>query len=156
MKQPLGIAAVLYVVGLLLGNFFQPPLPFLFAVSFATAATALLLRKSSSFLLWPLIVLTGWTNFVWHTAIVSPLDLRVLVKNEFMLAHVRGTLVTTPSERLYVNDQGESFRTVARINVTALRHAGALDSNTQWQPVFGQVAIISSGELTNGSVQNGT
>jgi competence protein ComEC len=147
MKQPLGIVAVLYVVGLLLGNFSQPPLPWLFAVSLAVAAAALLLRKLRSFLIWPLIVLTGWTNFVWHTAVVSPIDLRVLVKSDFMLARVRGTLVSTPSERLYMSDQGESFRTIARINVTALERD--LDSNTNWQPAFGQIAIVSSGELTN-------
>src|SRR5690242_17180828 len=127
MKQPLGIVAVLYAAGLLLGNFSQPPLPWLFAVSLAVASAALLLRKSRSFLIWPLIVLTGWTNFAWHTAIVSPMDLRVLVKDEFTLARVRGTLVSTPSERLYVSDQGESFRTVARINVTALGHTSAQD-----------------------------
>src|SRR5262249_7020694 len=134
MKQPLGIVAVLYVVGLLLGNFSQPPLPCLFVVSLAIAAAALLLRKSCSFLIWPLIVLTGWSNLYWCSAIVSQIDLRVVVKDEFMLARVRGTLVSTPSERLYVSDQGESFRTVARMNVTALGRTRTLDSNTHWEP----------------------
>lgn len=146
MKQPLGIVAVLYLVGLLVGNFFQPPLPCLFAVSFAIAATAILLQRFRSHLVWLLILFTGWTNFVWHTTIVSPIDLRLLLKNEPVLASIRGTLETTPSERLYVDEQGEFFRTTARINVTAISRN---PENASWQPAFGQVAIISSGELTN-------
>lgn len=141
MKQPLGIVALLYAGGLLIGNIFQPPLVWLFAVSLAIAAAALLLNYFRSFLIWPLIVLTGWTNLVWHTAVVSPMDLRVLLRDKPALATVRGTLVATPTERVYVNDEQESFRTMARLKVTAIQRG------TNWEPALGQVAIISPGEL---------
>lgn len=149
MKQPLGIVAVLYLLGLLLGNFFQPALPCLFAVSLAVAGAVLLLHRLRSYLLWPLIILTGWTNFVCHTAVVSPIDLRALLKDKPVLARMRGTLAVTPSERLYETEEEKVFRTTARINVTAFRNTIALESDTNWQSAFGQVAIISSGELTN-------
>ncbi|HLX71200.1 MAG TPA: ComEC/Rec2 family competence protein [Verrucomicrobiae bacterium] len=149
MKQPLGIVAVLYLLGLLLGNFFQLPLPCLFTVSLTVAVAAFLLHRLRSYLLWSLIILTGWTNLVWHTSVVSPIDLRVLLNDKPVLARVRGTLAATPTERLYVSDEEQVFRTTARINVTAFRNTSATESNTDWQPAFGQVAIISSGELTN-------
>lgn len=147
MKQPLGIVAVLYLVGLLLGNFFQPPLPCLFAVSIAFAAAALLLHRFRAFLIWPLIVVTGWTNLVLHTAMVSPIDLRMQITHEYTLARVRGTMAATPSERVYVDEEGQSFRTTARINLTGIRYMSS--TRTNWEPVSGQVAIISSGKLTN-------
>lgn len=141
MKRPLGIVALLYAGGLLIGNIFQPPLVWLFAVSLAIAAAALLLNCFRSFLIWPLIVLTGWTNLVWHTALVSPMDLRALLRDKPALVTVRGTLVATPTERVYVKDEQESFRTMARLKVAAIQRG------TNWEPALGQVAIISPGEL---------
>src|SRR5579864_3817060 len=96
MKRPLGIVAVLYAGGLLLGDHFQPPLPCLFATALAFAAAALLLPRFRSLLIWPLIIFTGWTNIVWHTAIVSPNDLRVLRAEQPELTSIRGTLAATP------------------------------------------------------------
>ena len=143
MKWPLAIVAALYAGGLLLGNYFQPPLPCLFAVALALAAAALLLSRFRSFLLWPLIVFTGWMNIVWHTAVVSPNDLRALLGNQPALASVRGALVATPTERVYVNDEGlVSIRTMARVDVTAIQRG-----ETNWQAAAGRIAVVNSGEL---------
>lgn len=143
MKWPLGIVAALYAGGLILGNYFQPPLPCLFAVALSFAAAALLLSRFRSFLLWPLIVLTGWTNIVWHTAVVSPNDLRALLGNQPELASIRGTLVAMPTERVYLNDQGLiTIRTMARVDVTAIQRG-----DTNWQVAVGRIAVVNSGEL---------
>jgi competence protein ComEC len=148
IKRPLGIVAVLYAGGVLLGNYFQLPLPCLFAVSFAITAGALFLSRLRLYLLWALCFFTGWTNYVFHTAIISPTDLRVILTTEPQLTTIRGTLIETPAERVYVTDEGESLRTMARVNVTAIlgppasRRPGA-----NWQPTSGQIAVMNPGEL---------
>jgi len=139
MKRPLGIVAVLYAGGLVLGNFFQPPLPCLFAMSLTIAAGALLLPRLRSFLIWPLVFFTGWTNFVLHTAVVSPTDLRTVLTGQPELVTVRGILTATPTKRLYVDAFGESFSTTARLNVTAVQRG-----SDDWQPAFGQIEAITS------------
>lgn len=144
MKRPLGIVAALYAGGLLLGDYFQPPLACLFATALAFAAAALLLPRFRSLLIWPLIVFTGWANIVWHTAIVSPNDLRVLLTQQPDLTSVRGTLTATPAERVYINDNdnGKTFvRTVARVDVTAI------ERGTNWVAAVGRVAVITPDEL---------
>ena len=143
MKRPLGIVAALYAGGLLLGDSFQPPLPCLFPFALAFAVAALLLPRFRSFLIWPLIVFAGWTNIVWHTAIISPNDLRVLLNQQPELTSIRGTLVATPTERVYVNDDGKSFlRTIARVDVTSIQRG------TNWAPAIGRIAVITPDELT--------
>ena len=76
MKRPLGSVALLYASGLGLAEVFHPGLTILFSVSLTIAVAALVVGRARAFLLWPLIVLTGWTNLAWHTAVVSPHDLR--------------------------------------------------------------------------------
>jgi competence protein ComEC len=145
MKQPLGIVAVLYAGGLLLGNFVQPPLPCLFAMAFAIAAGALLLPRFRPFLIWPLVLFTGWTNFVRHTAVAAPTDLRVLLTDKPELATVRGTLIQTPAARFYTDTTAsDSFTTIARIEVTAIQHGG------KWQPASGKI-VASVPDLLPGN-----
>jgi ComEC/Rec2-related protein len=144
MKRPLGIVAALYAGGLLLGDYFQPPLPCLFATALAFAAAALLFPRFRSLLIWPLIVFTGWTNVVWHTAVVSPDDLRVLLTNRPELTFIRGTLASTPTERVYINDNDDGkiyVRTMARVDVTNIQRG------TNWVPATGRIAVITPDEL---------
>lgn len=111
-------------------------------MALAFAAAALMLPRFRSFLIWPLIVFTGWTNIVWHTAIFSPNDLRVLLAEQAELASIRGTLAATPVERVYINDDGKFYiRTVARVEVTAIGRG------TNWVPATGRVAVITPDEL---------
>ena len=98
MKHPLGIVALVYLCGLLLGERFRPPVTILFSASLALAVCALFCNKLRHVLIWPLILFTGWTNFAWRTAVVSPNDLRVLQSDEPELATVRGVLRETPGE----------------------------------------------------------
>jgi competence protein ComEC len=141
MKRPLGIVALLYGGGLLLGEFFQPPLHFLFTFTLALLVGALLLPRRRLFLIWVLIVIIGWTNFVLRTAVLSPTDLRVLLNEKPELATVRGTLVETPTERVYVQDEKESFRTMARLDVTAIQRG------TNRQIASGRIVTVTANLL---------
>jgi competence protein ComEC len=139
MKRPLGIVAILYAGGLVLGNLFQPPLPCLLAASFALVAAALLLPRFRPALLWPLVIFTGWTNFVFHTAVISPADLRVALSGQPELVTVRGILAGTPTKRLHLTATGETFSTTARLKVTGLQRG-----LNPWQPVSGRIEAVTS------------
>jgi hypothetical protein len=134
MKQPLGIVAVLYAGGLLLGNFVPLPLLCLVAISLAFAAGALLLPRFRRFLVWTLILFIGWTNFAWHTTVLSPTDLRAMLTDKPELVAVRGTLAETPTVRFYTDPvSGDSFNTTAHIKVSAIQRGAS------WQPASGQI-----------------
>ena len=76
MKRPLVAVVSFYAAGLLLAEISQPPLSALFAASFFTLVLALVLNKFRPVLICILLALAGWTNLVFHTAIISPVDLR--------------------------------------------------------------------------------
>ena len=139
MRWPLAIVAILYAIGLLIGNYAPLPLPCLLAMTAAATAGALLLSRLRRYCLWLLLLFLGWTNFVWHTAIVSPTDLRVVLGETTELATVHGVLAETPTERVYVEDGVESVRTMARLNVTSLQHG------TASQPASGQIEVVTTG-----------
>jgi competence protein ComEC len=88
--------------------------------------------------------LAGWTDAALRTAILSPNDLRTLIGSEPALATLRGTLCETPSHRVFVQDEKESWRTLARIEVTDLR-----PNKQGWQPATGRVAVMTPVMLTN-------
>jgi competence protein ComEC len=141
MKRPLGFVALLYGGGLLLGEFFQPSLRLLFVVSLTLAATALACARLRPVLIWLLLVFTGWTNLVWRTAILSPHDLRTLLADAPAEVVARGTLLITPTERVYVRDETETTRTLAELRVQALRR------NDNWQPACGRIMVTTRGAL---------
>ncbi len=141
MKRPLAWVAFSYGGGLLLAEYVQPPLPALFSCALALALAAILLGRSRYVLLWPLIVCAGWTNLVGRTAVISPHDLRIIQKDAAEIVSVRGTLIETPTQRVYVRDEQESWRTMARVKVTGLRTGGV------WQPAFGKIVVVNAGVL---------
>lgn len=141
MKRPLLPVALCYVGGLLLAYAVPLPLLFLFTVSFGLLLIALLFAKARNLLLWPLLVLVGWTNLTRHTAILSPQDLRLIAGNEPTLATLRGTLAETPSLRLHERNGKEFARTLVPLEVTAIA------TNDHWQPALGRVLISMKGEL---------
>lgn len=139
MKRPLTTVALLYAGGLLLGNHFHPPLPWLFAAAFALLLTAIF--SSRNFFLWPIIVLAGWINLESKTEIISPNDLRLNVGQQVKFVTVRGTLRETPGFRVFENNEEESWRTLAQIDVNEIRE------NDQWQRVFGKLMTSTTGQL---------
>jgi len=113
MKRPLVAVALAYAGGLLLGEFFQPPLALLLFLALSLAAGSLLWSTSARWLLWPLLVLAGWTNLVARTAIISPYDLRNVSGDSPHIVALRGTLPETPSQRNYIRDEKELSRSLA-------------------------------------------
>ena len=143
MKRPLVAFVSCYTFGLLLGNFFQPPLVALFFVSLFVLFLALLRARFRPFLIWPLLALAGWTNLASRTAIVSPDDLRALLGNHATIIAVRGTLAETPSSKIFMRDEEQVRRTLARVRVNELKRNGSAD----WQPAFGTIVVTTPGVL---------
>src|SRR5205814_9563086 len=114
---------------ILLAQFISlPPFPLL-AFSLAFSLLAVVWARARLLLLFPLVLLAGTTNSLLRTTITSPHDLRRLLHEQPELVTVRGTLIEPPSLRLYDQDGKASWRTMARLDVTALRF-----KNKDWQP----------------------
>jgi hypothetical protein len=88
-----------------------------------------------SILLCALLVLTGWTNLVFHTAITSPNDLRRLIGDESEFAAVRGVLVRTPQIRISQRRGNEIERSQAQVRVSEIR------TGDTWQPAVGDIIV---------------
>src|SRR6266436_3870602 len=141
MNRPLAIVALLYVSGVLLAGVLSLRLPWLFAFSLGLAGASFVWSAARVYFLSLLAVLTGWTNLASRTAIISPCDLRTWVGTNLEFVTVRGTLCDTPSQRVYEHRDKESWRTLARVDLTAWqRDAG-------WHPAFGRVAVATPGVL---------
>jgi ComEC/Rec2-related protein len=141
MKRPLVAVVSCYAAGLLLAQFFQPPLIALFVSSFGLLAITLAWGRLRPFLIWPLLVLVGWTNLVSHTAIISPDDLRTLLGNNAALVTVRGNLVETPHIKIIERDDQETEHSLAQVRVTGLQR----DDN--WQPACGSIIVTTPNPL---------
>ncbi len=141
MKQPFVWVAIAYAGGLLLGRWVSPPLTGLFVVCFALAVVALAWERARRWLLWPLLVFMGWTALTTRTAILSPVDLRLLFGDQAALADVRGRLDGTPSPRVRVRGEDEEWHTLAIVRVDKVRR------RENWEPAFGEVAVTTPGVL---------
>lgn len=141
MKRPLLPVASCYVGGLLLGEAVRLPLLFLFSASFLALLISLCSSRARQILIWPLLVLIGWTNITQRTAVLSPNDLRLLIGQEPVIATVRGTLAETPQVRINERVGEPAIRSLATLLVTAIR------TNEQWQPATGRVMVSSRDEV---------
>jgi len=142
MKRPLVWIALVYIGGLLLAELYQPPLVPLFAISLGLGVGALALPAARPWLIWALVLFTGWTNLTFRTALLSPHDLRLIVGSEPILATIRGTLTETPGHRTYVRNEKETTRTIAQVRVSHLQCG-----NDAWQPAFGDVLVTTPTRL---------
>ncbi len=141
MNRPFVSVVLAYAAGLLLAQLFSAPLAALFAISFFILVLVLVLEKFRTILIWPLLVLTGWTNFAAHTAILAPDDLRTVIGEKPALTTVRGTLLETPSLRIYLRDAETVQRMVASVRVTAWRDHDA------WRSASGDIIVTTPGVL---------
>jgi hypothetical protein len=142
MKRPLVGATSASVGGPLLTECFQPPLASLFAISLGLAAAALCLARVRAWLLWRLLLFTGWTNLVSLTTPISPHDLRLSQGETAQLVTVRGNLCETPAHRIYARDGQETVRSIAQLRVSHLRRRGA-----PWRAAFGEVLAVTPAML---------
>jgi ComEC/Rec2-related protein len=141
MKRPFVAVVSCYAIGLLLAGIFQPPLVALFGIALAVLVLVLVLEKLRPLLIWPLIAFVGWTNLASRTAMVSPNDLRALLGDTNAIVAVRGTLIETPHLRITERDGQQTERSVAQVQVTALRR----DAN--WRPAAGSIIVTTPGTL---------
>ncbi len=139
MNRPLAAVVLAYAAGLLLAQVYLPPPAALFAISFIVLALALALEKLRPHLIWPLLALTGWTNFAARTAILSPHDLRTRPGGETALVTVRGELAETPRLKIVVREEQELWRNVARVRVTELRR------DRDFLPATGEILALTPG-----------
>ena len=143
MKRPLVPVALLYVGGILIACAIPVPPLFLLIASLCLAVLTLAWPRARLFALGALIVLTGWTNHTLRTALISPHDLRHVLGEQPEIVTLRGTLRETPTQRVYERSQEESWRTMARVDVIALRR-----NRQPWQPAAGRMAVTTLGILS--------
>jgi competence protein ComEC len=140
-RHPLVPVALAYGAGVLCGWKFPLPLAVLFGVAVALVAATVLLANWRGWLLWPLLVSLGWTNVGLRSAVISPVDLRVIAKDVPELVTLRTRLTETPTLRVFERDEKESWRSHALVEVEALRRRG------EWQPATGLLAVTTPGVL---------
>ena len=139
MKRPFVIVVSFYAIGLLLAYFFHLPLAVLFAASFLVLILVFVLEKSRPVLFCALLTLAGWTNLAFHTAIISPNDLRHLIGSQTEIAAIHGILVQTPQIRIAEHHGDETEHSLTQVRVTGLR----IDEN--WRPATGDIMVSTSG-----------
>lgn len=144
MKRPLWPVALLYAGGILAAEFVAAPLWPVVGISLGLAVAALVWARYRAVMLYPLLLLAGFTNSNLQTAVLSPTDLRTVLGTEPHLLTIRGELLETPTIRVYQPDQQPSWRTLARMEVRSVCLA-----KRDWQPGSGRIAITTAGLLTN-------
>ena len=133
MNRPLVAVVFAYAAGLLLAQWFQPPLAALFGFTFLV----LVLEKARPFFIWPLLALVGWTNFAARTAVVSPNDLRTLLSHEPAIVTIQGTLAETPRLKIVERDEVEKWRSVVRVHVREMRRG------SNFLPADGEILVTT-------------
>jgi competence protein ComEC len=149
VKHPVVIPTLLYVAGILLGDWWPLPLAALFIASFMALFAALLWERRRRSCLVILLLAVGWTNQVSRTALLSPDDLRLLPAEPALLS-VRGTLVDTPYQRVFDRGEEETWRTLAYVKVTSVCRP-----REAWRPAVGVVAASTPGTLGAGFMKAG-
>jgi len=134
--------ALVYAGGLLAGEYLQPPIALLCLASLAVTAGAIGCRAVRGRLLWLLVFLAGWTNLALRTALISPKDLRLVSRKPIQIVTIRGKLSETPSQRVFIRDDKERARWLARVEVSQL-----LLQATNWQDCCGSVLVLTPGIL---------
>lgn len=142
MKRPFVHVVSFYAAGLLLGNFFEPPLPALFAASFFILILIVILKNFRPLLLCALLALAGWTNLIFHAAIVAPGDLRNLIGDKPEIVIVRGALVRSPQIKISERDE-ETEHSISQIRVSEINRSNI------WQSALGDIVVSTAAPLTN-------
>ena len=143
MKQPLVWVAVSYAGGVLLGEYLELPLSFLFTSAYLLLLASLLLPRARLWLIWPLLLLTGWTNMVRVTIPLHPRDLRLLQGDSPALVTIRGRLADTPSPRTFIRNSQPQNRNLAEVEVSRVLERG----KPEWTPAAGRILVTTPGVL---------
>jgi competence protein ComEC len=115
----------------------------LFVWSFLAGVAAVFWERGRIYLLTLLLVLSGWTGMIYHTAIISPDDLRDVAGNQPVQASVRGILQASPIPRIFERQNHELWHSSAVIDVQQIRLTNG------WQPAFGKIIAFTPGILSS-------
>ena len=141
MKRPFAAVVAGYAIGLLLAGIFHPPPVVPFILAFAVLVPAGLSANLRPWLIWPLLALVGWANLASRTDMVSSEDLRARLGDEEAIATVRGTLAETPHLKISTRDDLPVERSLAQVQVQALRRGA------NWEPATGSIMVMTPGIL---------
>ena len=141
MKRPLAGVILSYAGGIVLGHFWQPPPVALWGGALAVAALAGWRGKFQVWLLWLLVLLSGWANIVTHTAVLSPRDLRALAGNNPAAVSLRGVVAEPTQLKVIKRADGEVRHSLTVLTVTEL------GGNDGWQSAQGRVMVMTPGTL---------
>ena len=143
LRHPLVFVALAYGGGVVMGWRFAVPLPVLFGLAGLLSLWAVLDAARRIWLLGPLLLLVGWVNMAQQQAKVSPWDLRELLPGQPELVALQGRLVETPTQRIFLREEQESWRSHVVVEVLALRRRG------EWQTACGRVAVTTPGQINS-------
>jgi competence protein ComEC len=146
MKHPLVPVTLLFIAGIVLGQWVPAAPETLFAIALAAAVVALLScifnsQRLCQPALAAALVLAGWTDMMCHTAVLSPNDLRLLLDNQPAEATVRGVIRAAPAQRIFERDGMETWSSTVIVEANRMLLAGA------WQPAFGNIIVATPGVL---------
>lgn len=144
MRRPLIQVVLPFVGGILAGTWISVPLPWLLAINGGLVALAMCWGRQRSLILLLAMFGAGWTDHAVHTQILSPNDLRKLLGDQAELVCIRGRLRETPNLRIYEQDPEPAWRSLAEIEVQAIRR-----DRQEWQPATGRIMTGTRGLLTN-------
>jgi len=144
MRRPLLPVAILFTGGILLASRVALSPFILLGISSALVILAFAWGRARPLVLWLLIPCASWADYAVGTWVISPHDVRRLMVDEAALVTLRGVLLETPSLRMYEQDEQASWRTLSRLEVSALQ-----PNQKDWCPANGKVAITTPGLLTN-------
>ena len=139
MTRPFIAVVSFYGFGLLLAELVQPPLSVLFGLSFLLLFLVFVIARLRAILLCTLLVLAGWTNLVFHTAVISPNDLRRLIGNATETATVVGQLLQTPQIKISERRGTEFNHSLTQVRVSEIR------TGDDWEPAVGDIIVTAPG-----------
>jgi DNA internalization-related competence protein ComEC/Rec2 len=142
IRRPFMAVAMEYVGGILLARTFPLSLRGLALASICATVATLAPGRARRWALGFLVFLAGAAHLTWRMALLAPDDLRLLLGETDQLVTVRGRLVDTPSQRTFERNGQESWRTLAVVDVAALR------KKDDWESASGRIAITTPGILS--------
>ena len=144
MKRPLLPIALFYAFGVLCAHFLPLIPSHMLVLSLLVAGLALIWQQRRVVWLGMLLFMAGASNLTIHTSVIAPDDLRNVLGDKTAIVTVRGVLRESPSLRVFEQDEKESWRTLAHVDVTEL-----CPNRGSWQRAVGRVAVSTPGAITN-------
>lgn len=124
MRAPFLHVVPSYVAGILLGRWFDVPLPLLVLVTTGCSVALFFKPKYATTLLFVALSAAGWMNHDWRTRVLSPHDLRAVVDEAPVLTQVVGTISEEPTIRKHVRAEKVTWSTQVLVDVAKLIRDG--------------------------------